>query len=554
MAISGCSKISILPNGFFKKTRNAISVKNTTVPDAIFHIILCYLADSNLIDAILNDAAIDSSYKEFIGSYFHRGTVQTTLAARTKILEKLFQVTTYNNMVELDCISTIPTLLPKIAAKLFLLSAIKIYPECQACSQPMEENVTFINIEIDFSKSSSNVFQLQTQERCNKCDKIIHPVFHLKDTIFVDNSSSTDKIEWTKIPKVVIIDQHVYILFGIIQRICNNAYDHHVCHVMRSNLKWYTFNNQNTDVENIRIGKHHINIELLAFKTQSAIKEKFAFAVEDIRIVPNANIRKEDSKVVAKNTCAFDSIAQVFATFFYDHSMLVDAIADSRMLFDEFLIEFLDNKKSFADINRSRNKMVARMFPDRVENRGDKVFIDAYSCLNEVIQKLIPMSDIVFSMKKVYVCHTCDIIKEKFTTYLPMRYRNLWRENIENLQVHIDIDEVAIECCKTCLIQEDSSIVLNDIIMVPVENMYPDEKQHPTNLEKISPELRILDQTYTIYAVVEYRPGHFIAHINRKSGEWQSYDNLHTSLQPTPKELHAILLFYRRSGEIIAHE
>lgn len=103
--------------------------------------------------------------------------------------------------------------------------------------------------------------------------------------------------------------------------------------------------------------------------------------------------------------------------------------------------------------------------------------------MNEMFSTLQTKSKILYSMK--VICEGCTgIVDER--KYLPTKFKGDWRYIIKNLQEFLDHETYRYNnICKDCS-SSRSKLEFNEVVVIEIENAYPDEEIHLIAKDDIS--------------------------------------------------------------------
>lgn len=90
----------------------------------------------------------------------------------------------------------------------------------------------------------------------------------------------------------------------------------------------------------------------------------------------------------------------------------------------------------------------------------------------------------------------------------------------------------------------------NEIVVIDSESL--DQKNKLTTINDIENEVKLNDDEYELFAVIEYNPcmAHFIPHIKRTTKNWETYDDLTNEKEDTilDEDIYIFMLFYKRKS------
>lgn len=538
-------KISILKNGAFNKGKNAVLAKNTTVVDAIFHIIFCYLIDNpNQKECVTKNTNIDPNLKKFIQLYYQKGTIQQTLTARTTYLKKLFKVVTYNEMNEMDCSCSIDAILPKIVSSFFLESATI---ETTACSCPPSESeiLPFLDIDVKFNQSTQQIFELQPLEKnCAACSKLKQTWIELNNIVFINKPQNNETFLWKSIPKILLLQGKIYLIFGIIQRIVKKENTHYVSHVMRPDYKWYVFNNANEEVILTKIARTKFDACLLVFTEQDKIDNRFAAQLypkvknssktTQYKILQNFHMNPKDNVNIV-NVCGPDCFFHMFICFYNDSPGLFQKCKNKLV---EMLNAYKNNDMSL--VYDFRKQILNHFFQSNTSTDGT-MQINCLSNVYTVLGLLNCFHSIIW---------TCTFCKTEL-------YGNIVDINIEDLPKHklTNLSKCIYQSNRTCnqCKKRIENMVYDDIIFFDVQlitrNSTRIGNQDEYYLNTIESHMILDGNIYQLKALIESHDGptqHYTVHCQQKNDEWLEFDDLVKNVRKTTRKVLPHMLVYIR--------
>lgn len=186
-------------------------VQNTQLFDAVFHIVLCIMADNDAHKSSFMKNA-DRDVKNFVRNCFERGAVQTTYLARTKVLQQVLKVENIGKMKVLDCQAlTLEAIIEKIISPIWP-SSIRF--EICDCSEK-ETKLGFSSLDLDL-KQRKNVFNLpESIEVCTFCSEHILVCEKVNDIVFV-RLKDLESISYDRIAQAISIQSEIFILGAIL--------------------------------------------------------------------------------------------------------------------------------------------------------------------------------------------------------------------------------------------------------------------------------------------------------------------------------------------------
>lgn len=96
---------------------------------------------------------------------------------------------------------------------------------------------------------------------------------------------------------------------------------------------------------------------------------------------------------------------------------------------------------------------------------------------------------------------------------------------------------------------------LNDVIVFDTEPTNYDtinRESYMIGLDDLATTIAVDDRRYILKGIVEYTHRHFLAHVRRNDGEWETYDDMnYAKTRKTPKRIMPVQLFYVIRGKFL---
>lgn len=234
------SKIEILQNEYFQKTRNSIFVTNTMEVNAVLYFLTFLYATSEKLQSQFESKA---ELKVFFEKYIEYGSHQSTYLARNTILLKMFTIEIIDNRKKLDCSCTIKFAAERLIENVFSSIIIK-KSECPCGNQETYSSNIFLNKSIS-SPVPEKIYDFEQKSSCDKCESSVDVVNEIGDLVLIDATQNTSAIKFDEIPSIIMVQKQPFILCALIQRIpikvTRSSASYHVSHIFQKNKKWYSF-------------------------------------------------------------------------------------------------------------------------------------------------------------------------------------------------------------------------------------------------------------------------------------------------------------------------
>ncbi|KAJ6639372.1 NOF-FB transposable element, partial [Pseudolycoriella hygida] len=228
--------------------------------------------------------------------------------------------------------------------------------------------------------------------------------------------------------------------------------------------------------------------------------------------------------ILSTRTCAFDSTFQIFAACYIDKPSFAKKIESD----DGELSTLLKNLFTNDEVYDLRNKILVSMVPEKVIKFGTNVnAIDCEISVHSFFMKLAEKHSWCNSFDEYKKCHTCHFVSSKIQkAFIPT-----------NLGI-IDLTDIA------------SCLKINTRLASAALPRPENAENFIVKLSVISSEIVLGKQSFVLKGVIEYKSGHFVAHIQRNDGKWETYDDLsYAKVKKTPDLIYPVQLYYILKNE-----
>lgn len=516
-------KIAILPNGYFKRTRNAVCVQNTTAIDAFLYPILCHLADNeDLLKQTLQ--SIESSFlKQFISTYLKKGAVQQTLIARNFLLinSSIFKIDIVDGMKTMNCDTTIENITKHFAPQIFKCRQLR--SKCHCDEMVESTNISFFKLidEIMVKLGSNSNINFSCSASCKQCKQIVEYAHELNDVVFFVGQR---KLLWKDVPKYGIFENNAFLLSSVIESISEK---HLITHVLRPNGKWYTFDNSKVTIDPFTPRKSSMKIELLSFAVPSVLYSKNhqllstsypngnqCLTVE--YIIQNFHYHRIDKTIFSvKNVCGPDSLIHSLLCIYNEQRNLFSRIDDS----DEIMK--LISAYFECDLNTVYNMRISILKKHFVPTLTDNgvMEIDCYSNIRNTLDNLFAKS---FPSLKSTCC--CGKSETSYAT-IDIDYKKLSTFGLNNIEKCIFLPERKCTLCQS----KSAELSISNIVFIDVQPLSIDDitAHENINLDIIQKTLNINNQQFHLKCVIDHQSiGHYTMSFLQENGKWYNFDDL----------------------------
>lgn len=274
------------------------------------------------------------------------------------------------------------------------------------------------------------------------------------------------------------------------------------------------------------------------------------FGPEQIPILTNGFTGGE---IQTYNTCAFDCLFSTVACLHRDcrkfRAVINAASSQYKSQFCTLIVKVVEANKVLKSTYIARNKILYNL----AGYSGNIKQITSLNCetgFGGLFSAVCKENEVLASSIMNRPCETCESSKKIVCPFLPLLVEQL---NITDLQCAI-IDptmqeEFCPDCHQLCLAEHR----IGPLLALEVEPISPQAKQKHS-VENITTQIEVGKAMFNLRGVIEIKqtqPRHFICHMLRKSGHWETYDDTAKSVTSLDisKEITLAMLFYIRSGK-----
>lgn len=524
-------QISMLPNGHFKHTRNSTFLQNSTLVDAFFHIALCRLADNDTFRNTVLQSISESLMGVFITSYLKSGTTQTTLLARTRLLEALFPVKVIDGMRTMDCDKDLKAILEFLMPKLFLGCMKEKKSKCSCKVRSVSRNIPFRSVDSSFLNQLTRHQNIDFfhENVCSKCESNVQTTFELNEILFFVTDQN---VLWEDVSKVAIFQNDQYLLSAVIEKVSQR---HFVAHIMRPNKKWYTFDSSTKGIRPSSLKEKKINLQALCFVVPSLMNDivtTFDELIYDQMVLQNFHSHDYDGQMFSiENSCPVDCILHCLVCLYIDRPKLFPDACDNDIL--KLLSAYA--KHQYALVYDMRIRILINHF--EVIEKGDSSFkIDCISNIKWTIDKVFTEQ---FPSLTLW-CH-CEECQFTFST-LDVDNQKLSELGWEEIQKCIKLPKRVCNACRL----EVTNQTFGNILFVDTEPV--GVSQCTADIIKIANSIEFNGIRFALQSVLEFNSvlKHYTINCLRRNNLWYNFDNLHENVSATPSKVNPHILIYAK--------
>lgn len=250
------------------------------------------------------------------------------------------------------------------------------------------------------------------------------------------------------------------------------------------------------------------------------------------------------------DTCGFDSLASVYGALYIDDSVIRQKIDERTCKFADFIKLLFQEKEVNSEIEFTRYELLKEVYPkNAVMELKNPTLFKCKTAISGLFSNMCESNvDIMASRERKEICSSCTIEK---VSESPLLHCDIQNFDFRNVQLSLlgERTRVCNICLKKSLQIED---LFHDIIAIDCEAL-TELEQKQIALENIENQIQLNGDEYNLFAAIQYDPTihHYVAHIKRKSNEWETYDDLcRTKFDSIiNEEIFVFMLFYQKKSK-----
>lgn len=266
-----------------------------------------------------------------------------------------------------------------------------------------------------------------------------------------------------------------------------------------------------------------------------------------VPLLPNGSeLQRRNKSIVLTHTCAFDSIASIYAAIYVDNPIMRSNIDNSTSKFAAFIKLLFQHKEINSKIEFARYEFLRENFPDK---KGIKELpnLVSFNCdIAGLFSTMCLNNDILASRQRTEKCSKCAYEKPTESPFVNYSTEQFEFKNVQK-SIVAERNRVCGTCNRKTVIIEDE---FHDIVAIDCESITGQNEQ--TSINNIEKRIKLKEDEYELFAAVQYdsKIKHFIPHIKRSSNDWETHDDLCRTKSDTniDKEMNIFMLFYKRKS------
>lgn len=228
----------------------------------------------------------------------------------------------------------------------------------------------------------------------------------------------------------------------------------------------------------------------------------------------------DKNPIFVQNTCAFDTIVEVFTTAYCNYSTFKLTVDASNSQIFSFVKKYATEGVS-QSLYKKRAEILRSTYP--IENG----YMNCYGSLTSLLTSLLKNDPCLVTTKN---CFKCGIIKEEKPTidyFEELPDINNFKQNFVEFLTK-KIREISEEECHICKSKVTVNKKLSGLLIFDVEDLFqvliskfPDGVQ----IADMPDEILVQNNKYFLVGIYRHIPAHFTAFCRETNGLWKEFDD-----------------------------
>lgn len=266
-----------------------------------------------------------------------------------------------------------------------------------------------------------------------------------------------------------------------------------------------------------------------------------------VPMLPNGSeFQRGRNSYVVSNTCAIDTIVTVKAASYIDNTHIRNEMNGSSCKFAALVKLLFERKKIDSTIEFARFELLKENSPDdkAIQQINSLTYFNCETSVQGLISNMCSSNaDILSSRRRTGNCSTCGTRWDFEAPFLNFNIEGFAFNNIQN-SILPEKTRVCEKCLKKTMIVTET---FSSTIAIDTEHVFQIDRQS-TKINEIQNEINLNGEKYELSACIEHDPSikHYIAHVKRKTNNWETYDDLARTKSDTDMEEERLIfvLFY----------
>lgn len=257
------------------------------------------------------------------------------------------------------------------------------------------------------------------------------------------------------------------------------------------------------------------------------------------------------------NTCAFDSTFCIYSAAFLDEENLNTIIrsCEKSHLFSYRIKEAqaLQQRPKQLYVHKTEIlfKLYAKYYKDQIVETTNTISMKCTTAFGPFFEKLLTDidSNLLCSVTAKRQCSQCHYEIEDKHAFGKLRFID--KVHLQRLSSYLVLNEDRNWQCRECDSRMLTMLEYANIIAFDVEPTRT-KFYYSTTIDMVQQTLHINESVYMLFAVVQFKSEneHFLAHVKRANGVWETYDDLETrvirSKNCTKRPMMIFAVFYKK--------
>lgn len=244
--------------------------------------------------------------------------------------------------------------------------------------------------------------------------------------------------------------------------------------------------------------------------------------------------RKVNNKYVdLRHTCAYDSTYCIYTAAFLDDERLHQIIdsCEANQRFSYFIKKILerrqDSKQFYIDKTEILYQLYSKFYKKQIKETKNSISMNCETAFGPFMKKLFSEidSDLLSSVTEIRSCPKCQNDIEEKSPFGKVRFVD--KISLQRLSSYLILEEDKNWRCRACNTRMETTLEYANLIAFDVE---PAKERliFLSKIDDVQEALHINEAVYNLFAVVEFKAEirHFLAHVKRANGVWETYDDL----------------------------
>lgn len=267
-----------------------------------------------------------------------------------------------------------------------------------------------------------------------------------------------------------------------------------------------------------------------------------------------------EKSIIVSNTCGMDSVFSIYCATHLDNNVTQNEINTSspENEFSSFIKSFFVSKIKAKYHYEERTKLLMQIFTKERYSRQIKedehtITVQCTTGIAGLFEKLVQRDNgRIASVETSKHCSTCEYTDVNFSALIPMKISVTKQMKPMDIERYITVNHGTVFTCKKCGNHSIASQEFKNVIAFDVEPNLGSDKYRISQLKE---NICVRGEVYALFGVIEKilvqeNPPvhHFIAHVKRQNGVWQTVDDLKNDIiisrQVASSSMSIFLLFY----------